>query len=178
MGRIASDEAASQTDADGTITGADGLPSLATAGNVLRPYTSVKVSLRLPPRLNPAEATATLKSLLESNPPYGAKVTFTPEQGALGWDAPPLVPWLEESARAASETFFGKEVCYMGEGGSIPFMGMLGERFPQAQFMITGLLGPNSNAHGPNEFLEIATGKKLTACISKVVLDHYNSSKS
>jgi acetylornithine deacetylase/succinyl-diaminopimelate desuccinylase-like protein len=160
------------------ITGADGLPSLATAGNVLRPYTSVKISLRLPPRLNPAEATATLKSLLESNPPYGAKVTFTPEQGALGWDAPPLVPWLEESARAASETFFGKEVCYMGEGGSIPFMGMLGERFPQAQFMITGLLGPNSNAHGPNEFLEIATGKKLTACISKVVLDHYNSSKS
>jgi acetylornithine deacetylase/succinyl-diaminopimelate desuccinylase-like protein len=160
------------------ITGADGLPSLATAGNVLRPYTSVKVSLRLPPRLNPAEATATLKSLLESNPPYGAKVTFTPEQGALGWDAPPLVPWLEESARAASETFFGKEVCYMGEGGSIPFMGMLGERFPQAQFMITGLLGPNSNAHGPNEFLEIATGKKLTACISQVVLDHYNSSKS
>jgi acetylornithine deacetylase/succinyl-diaminopimelate desuccinylase-like protein len=160
------------------ITGADGLPSLATAGNVLRPYTSVKVSLRLPPRLNPAEATATLKSLLESNPPYGAKVTFTPEQGALGWDAPPLVPWLEESARAASETFFGKEVCYMGEGGSIPFMGMLGERFPQAQFMITGLLGPNSNAHGPNEFLEIATGKKLTACISQVVLDHFNSSKS
>lgn len=160
------------------ITGADGLPSLATAGNVLRPYTSVKVSLRIPPRMNPEEATATLKSLLESNPPYGAKVTFTPEQGAVGWDAPPLVPWLEESARAASETFFGKEVCYMGEGGSIPFMGMLGERFPQAQFMITGLLGPNSNAHGPNEFLEIATGKKLTACISKVVLDHYNSSKS
>jgi acetylornithine deacetylase/succinyl-diaminopimelate desuccinylase-like protein len=160
------------------ITGAEGLPSLATAGNVLRPSTSVMVSLRIPPRMDPEEATANLKRLLESDPPYGAKVSFTPEQGAVGWDAPPLVPWLEETARAASETFFGEEVCYMGEGGSIPFMGMLGERFPQAQFMITGLLGPNSNAHGPNEFLEIETGKKLTACISKVILDHFHSKKS
>jgi len=160
------------------ITGAEGLPSLVTAGNVLRPYTSVKISLRIPPRMDPEQATANLKKLLESDPPYGANVTFTPEQGAVGWDAPPLVPWLEETARSASQAFFGKEVCYMGEGGSIPFMGMLGERFPQAQFMITGLLGPNSNAHGPNEFLEIATGKKLTACISKVVMDHYNNSKS
>ena len=151
---------------------------LEIAGNVLRPFTSVKVSLRLPPRMDPDQATAQLKELLESNPPYGARVTFTPEQGAVGWDAPPIVPWLEESAREASKEFFGREACYMGEGGSIPFMGMLGERFPQAQFMITGLLGPNSNAHGPNEFLEIATGKKLTACIARVVLDHFNNGKA
>ncbi|TDI32930.1 MAG: M20/M25/M40 family metallo-hydrolase [Acidobacteria bacterium] len=160
------------------ITGAEGLPSLATAGNVMRPGTSVKVSLRLPAHMDPDDATVRLKTLLESDPPYGAHVTFTPEQGAVGWDAPPLVPWLEESARVASEMFFGKEVCYMGEGGSIPFMGMLGDRFPRAQFIITGLLGPNSNAHGPNEFLEIQTGKRLTACISRVIFDHYNSGKS
>ncbi len=160
------------------ITGAAGLPDLAHAGNVLRPTSSVKVSLRIPPRMDPDTATARLKSLLESDPPYGARVTFTPEQGAVGWDAPPLADWLERSAREASQEFFGREACYMGEGGSIPFMGMLGERFPEAQFMITGLLGPNSNAHGPNEFLEIATGKKLTACIARVVLDHYNSRQS
>jgi acetylornithine deacetylase/succinyl-diaminopimelate desuccinylase-like protein len=93
----------------------------------------------------------------------------------VGWNAPPLESWLQESGRRASEEFFGKEACYMGEGGSIPFMGMLGERFPGAQFMITGLLGPNSNAHGPNEFLEISCGKKLTACMARVLADHYRA---
>ena len=154
------------------ITGAAGLPALESAGNVLRPRTSVKVSLRIPPAMAPDKATAFVKELFEKDPPYGARVTFEPEQGAVGWDAPPIAPWLENSARQASEDFFGKPHCYMGEGGTIPFMGMLGEKFPEAQFMITGLLGPKSNAHGPNEFLEISTGKKLTACIARVLADH------
>ncbi|MFQ5719122.1 MAG: M20 family metallopeptidase [Acidobacteriota bacterium] len=154
------------------ITGAAGLPSLESAGNVLRPRTAVKVSLRIPPRLDADEATAFVKKLFETDPPYGARVRFSPEQGASGWDAPPVAPWLEESARTASQEFFGKPLCYMGEGGSIPFMGMLGERFPEAQFMITGVLGPQSNAHGPNEFLEIATARKVTACIARVLADH------
>ena len=154
------------------ITGAAGLPSLKSAGNVLRPQTSVKISLRIPPTLPPDQATAFVKELFEKDPPYGARVTFEPEQGATGWDAPPIAGWLENSASQASQDFFGKPLCYMGEGGTIPFMGMLGEKFPEAQFMITGLLGPKSNAHGPNEFLEIATGKKLTACIARVLADH------
>ena len=62
---------------------------------------------------------------------------------------------------------------YMGEGGTIPFMGMLGEKFPGAQFMITGVLGPHSNAHGPNEFLHIPTGKRVTAAVARVIADHY-----
>jgi di/tripeptidase len=61
---------------------------------------------------------------------------------------------------------------YMGTGGSIPFMGMLGEKFPGTQFLITGVLGPNANAHGPNEFLHLATARKVTACVSQVLADH------
>ena len=61
----------------------------------------------------------------------------------------------------------------MGEGGTIPFMAMLGQRFPEAQFLVTGLLGPQSNAHGPNEFLHIPAGKKLTSCVASVIAAHF-----
>jgi acetylornithine deacetylase/succinyl-diaminopimelate desuccinylase-like protein len=159
------------------VTGAGGMPAIADAGNVLRPTTAVKVSLRLPPRVEPEKATAFLKKLLESDPPYGARVGFKPDPPAPGWDAPPLAPWLEESAGQGSKAYFGEEACYMGEGGSIPFMGMLGEKFPEAQFLITGVLGPESNAHGPNEFLDIPTGKKLTSCTARVLADHFRATK-
>jgi acetylornithine deacetylase/succinyl-diaminopimelate desuccinylase-like protein len=156
-----------------SITGAEGLPPLQTAGNVLRPSTSVKVSMRIPPRLDPEKATKALKAALEKDPPYGATVTFDGEKASTGWDAPALAPWLEKSVAAASNACFGKPPMAMGEGGTIPFMGMLGEKFPQAQFLITGLLGPQSNAHGPNEFLHVPTGKKLTAAVAHVVADHF-----
>ena len=155
------------------ITGAAGLPSLDQAGNVLRPLTAVQLSLRLPPTVDPDRAMACVKALLEKDPPYGATVRFEPSLGASGWNAPALVPWLEQSLKRASQEFFGREACYMGEGGTIPFMGMLGEQFPHAQFMITGVLGPHSNAHGPNEFLELSTGVKLTCCVARVLADHY-----
>jgi acetylornithine deacetylase/succinyl-diaminopimelate desuccinylase-like protein len=156
-----------------SITGIDGVPSLSDAGNVLRPMTAAKISLRIPPGVDADHATASLKEILERDPPYGASVTFKGEMGADGWAAPDLSPWLETATDEASRTFFGKPAMYMGEGGSIPFMGMLGERFPEAQFLITGVLGPGSNAHGPNEFLDIPTGKRLTACVARVLEDHY-----
>ncbi len=156
-----------------SVIGADGLPSVEDAGNVLRPNTSVKLSLRLPPTVDAEIASKKLKEILESDPPYGAKITFTPDWAASGWHAPELTQWLEDSINKASNDYFGKQAVHMGEGGSIPFMGMLGEKFPQAQFMITGVLGPKSNAHGPNEFLHIPTGKKLTCCVAGVIADHY-----
>ena len=156
-----------------SITGMDGIPALQNAGNVLRPSTAVKVSLRLPPTVNGERAARALKQLFEEDPPYGAKVEFTPDQAATGWNAPPLETWLERSLSDASKAFFGREAKYMGEGGTIPFMAMLGDKFPAAQFVITGVLGPHSNAHGPNEFLHIPTAKHLTACVAKVLLDHY-----
>ena len=160
------------------VTGADGLPPISDAGNVARPKTSVKLSLRIPPTCNAVAGTKALKSLLESTPPYGAKVTFTPETACPGWNAPALSDWLERSTSTASNTYFGKESIYMGEGGSIPFMGMLGEKFPEAQFLITGVLGPHSNAHGPNEFLHIPTGKKITCCVASVLADHFQRNTS
>jgi acetylornithine deacetylase/succinyl-diaminopimelate desuccinylase-like protein len=155
-----------------SIIGADGLPPSANAGNVLRPMTELKLSLRLPPTSDARTAAAELKSIFEKDPPYGAQVSFESNWASSGWDAPELEPWLEQSLEAASRAYFGKPAAYMGEGGTIPFMGMLGERFPQAQFLITGVLGPHSNAHGPNEFLHIPTGKRLTCCVARVLADH------
>ncbi|MFO1493784.1 MAG: M20 family metallopeptidase [Lysobacterales bacterium] len=156
-----------------SITGADGLPSLTDAGNVLRPHTSVKLSVRLPPTLDGERASRLLKEVLEKDPPYGARVEFEVEKSGTGWAAPATASWLRESVNEASRTYFGPRAAAMGEGGTIPFMNMLQERFPQAQFVVTGLLGPKSNAHGPNEFLHIPTGKKLTASMAKVIHEHY-----
>ncbi|WP_440222302.1 M20 family metallopeptidase [Dokdonella sp. MW10] len=160
-----------------SITGVGGLPALDSAGNVLRPFTAFKLSLRLPPTADAVKAGEFLKNLLEKDPPYGAKVTFQLEKAGSGWNAPALSSWLEKSVDEASRTFFGPPPAYMGEGGSIPFMGMLGEKFPGAQFLITGVLGPHSNAHGPNEFLHIPTGKRVSACVAKVIADHFLASE-
>ena len=154
------------------VVGMDGLPAPENAGNVLLPYTTAKLSFRLPPTLDAAKATATIKQVLEADPPDGAEVEFKAEGGQPGWDAPMLAPWLEKSLAAASQAAFGAAPAYMGEGGSIPFMGMLGEKFPGTQFVITGVLGPHSNAHGPNEFLHIPTGKRVSETIARVLADH------
>ena len=161
-----------------SITGIGGLPPLDSAGNVLRPYTAVKLSLRVPPTLDAVKGGEFVKRLLESDPPYGARISFELEKAGSGWNAPELAPWLEASVDEASRRFFGAPVAYNGEGGSIPFMGMLGEKFPGAQFLITGVLGPHSNAHGPNEFLHIPTGKRMSMCVAHVVADHYRASEA
>lgn len=161
-----------------SITGVDGIPPLDSAGNVLRPFTSLKLSLRLPPTLDGKRAGELLQEVLLRDPPYGAHVSLSLEKASSGWNAPPQAPWLTEAIEQASLTFFGKPAMYMGEGGTIPFMGMLGEKFPAAQFMITGVLGPHSNAHGPNEFLHIPMGKAVTACVASVIAAHHSASLS
>ncbi|HKN78080.1 MAG TPA: M20 family metallopeptidase [Lysobacter sp.] len=160
-----------------SVTGVDGMPPLSSAGNVLRPFTSVKLSLRLPPTLDGKRAGDLLKKTLEDNPPYGAQVTLDLEKASTGWNAPALSPWLSQAIEDASRDFFGQPAMYMGEGGTIPFMGMLGEKYPDAQFMITGVLGPHSNAHGPNEFLHIPMGKRVTACVARVIARHHEASQ-
>jgi acetylornithine deacetylase/succinyl-diaminopimelate desuccinylase-like protein len=154
------------------ITGADGWPPIGNAGNVMRPFTRLKLSIRIPPHVDPDAAAQAVKQLLEKDPPYGAKVSFDHPSASSGWDAPEMVPWLETALEAASQRHFGKPAMYMGEGGTIPFMHMLGTKFPKAQFCITGVLGPGSNAHGPNEFLHLPTARKLTLCIADVLAEH------
>ena len=152
-----------------SVTGADGLPSLQNAGNVLRPYTAFKISLRLPPLIDAAQAVQDLKALLEDNAPYQAKVTFEHGAGATGWNAPGSTPWFERAVNTASQSCFGAPCGYIGQGGTIPLMNMLSLGFPKAQMMVCGVLGPKSNAHGPNEFLHVPYAKKLTAAVAQVI---------
>jgi acetylornithine deacetylase/succinyl-diaminopimelate desuccinylase-like protein len=157
-----------------SVTGADGFPELKNAGNVLRPYTAFKLSLRLPPLIDGNEAAERLKTLLEDNAPYNARVTFAADgragaYGASGWNAPSLAPWLEDALNSASQAQFGAPCGYVGQGGTIPLMSLLQKGFPKAQMMVCGVLGPKSNAHGPNEFLHVPYGKKLTAAVAQVM---------
>ena len=151
-----------------SVTGAEGFPALQDAGNVLRPYTAFKLSLRLPPLVDAGQAVRELKALLEDNAPYQAKVTFE-GGGATGWNAPATAPWFEQSLNAASQAHFGAPCGYIGQGGTIPLMNMLSQGFPAAQMMVCGVLGPKSNAHGPNEFLHVPYAKKLTAAVAEVI---------
>lgn len=152
-----------------SVTGAEGFPALQDAGNVLRPYTAFKLSLRLPPLVDAAAAVQELKTLLEDNAPYQAKVTFEGSGAASGWNAPATTDWFEQALNAASLAHFGAPVGYIGQGGTIPLMNMLSQGFPQAQMMVCGVLGPRSNAHGPNEFLHVPYAKRLTAAVAEVM---------
>ncbi len=152
--------------------GLSGAPEVGDAGNTLRPETQARLTFRLPPILDAEQARSTIKAELERDPPFGAEVEFATDTAQTGWSAPPFEPWLADAMNAASQTYFGKPVMYMGCGGTIPFMKMLGDRYPGVQFFVTGVLGPKSNAHGPNEFLELSTGKRITACVADVLADH------
>ncbi len=151
------------------VTGADGLPAIESAGNVQRPRTALKLSMRLPPTVDGESAARAMKAMLEANPPYSAAVSFDYDSAATGWSAPAAAPWLAEALDRASRALFSKPAAYMGEGGTIPFMGMLGAKFPEAQILVTGVLGPRSNAHGPNEFLDIGYAKKVSAATAMVI---------
>jgi acetylornithine deacetylase/succinyl-diaminopimelate desuccinylase-like protein len=159
-----------------SVVGADGLPPTGRAGNVLRPSTSLKLSLRVPPTADAAAAAAEMARVLATDPPYGARVTVSAVESGPGWNAPALAPWLEKALDEASTRAFGRPARLFGEGGSIPFMGMLGERFPDAQFVITGVLGPDANAHGPNEYLHVPTARRLTMAVADLLAAHAHRS--
>jgi acetylornithine deacetylase/succinyl-diaminopimelate desuccinylase-like protein len=160
-----------------TVIGADGLPPVGTAGNVLRPSTTLKLSFRLPPTVDADDAGRAVVAALLAEPHPPAQITAEVPSAEGGWDAPATAPWLAEALAAASQATFGMPARSLGEGGSIPFMGMLGRRFPAAQFLLTGVLGPESNAHGPNEFLHLPTARRLTAAVA-LVLDAAASASS
>jgi len=151
------------------VTGAEGLPPLGSAGNVLLPELAVKLSLRLPPTCDAARATQAVREALTREPPYGAVVSFEAGSATGGWNAPALASWLEDSITRASRAVYAAGAVHLGCGGTIPFMGMLGESFPRTQFFITGVLGPHANAHGPNEFLHIPMAKAVTQAVAELL---------
>jgi acetylornithine deacetylase/succinyl-diaminopimelate desuccinylase-like protein len=155
-----------------SVTGLAGAPAPGSAGNVLRPFTEAKLSMRLPPTVDAVMASKRMKEILERDPPYGARVAFHYEEPGTGWNAPKTAPWLAAALEDASHASWGQSMAMMGEGGSIPFMAMLGKRYPEAQFVVTGVLGPHSNAHGPNEFLHIPTGKRVTEVVARALAAH------
>ena len=155
------------------VTGAEGLPPLGSAGNVLLPEIVCKLSLRLPPTCDAARAAQAVREALERDPPYGAQVSFEAADATGGWNAPAL--------RAVARGVDRERLAH----GLRPRCGAHRLRrhdplhgharassFPQTQFFITGVLGPHANAHGPNEFLHLDYAKKLTACVSLVLADH------
>jgi acetylornithine deacetylase/succinyl-diaminopimelate desuccinylase-like protein len=154
------------------VVGIAGAPAPGDAGNVLRPGTSVKLSVRIPPTADPVAAADAIERRLTADPPYGARVTVHRGSAEAGWHAPPEAPWLGRAVESASTAAFGAPPRSLGEGGTIPFMGMLGRRFPEAQFVITGVLGPESNAHGPNEFLHLPTARKVTTAVAHILDAH------
>ena len=157
------------------VVGQQGIPQVQDAGNVLRAYTCLKLSFRLPPDIKWQKARAAISAVLLASPPYQARVSVEFDQGGDGWNAPPLADWLKNACSDASQSYFGNDAAYFGLGASIPFMAMLGEMYPEAQFLITGVLGPKSNAHGPNEFIHLPYAKQLTSCIALVLSQTPNS---
>ena len=155
-----------------STTGVSGIPSVELAGNVLRPHTSFQLSFRLPPTCDHPAALAAIEEALTADPPYGATVEFRHGHSGPGWNAPSFAPWLQTALDEASTLAFGNPSLAMGEGGTIPFMGMLGDMFPEAQFVITGVLGPDANAHGPNEYLDVPTARKVTQILAHVLHAH------
>jgi len=154
-----------------SIVGAQGLPDSSIAGNVLRPSTTLTLSLRLPPSCDPVAAEQAVVRTLTSNVPSNARVSVT-AVAASGWVAPELAPWLRTALEEGSTLAFGNEVAYAGEGGSIPFLAALGQRFPSVQFVATGVLGPDSNAHGIDEMLDLDCAVAVTNAISHVLSAH------
>jgi len=151
------------------ITGIDGIPSVQYGGNVLRPFTSAKLSLRLPPLVEPERAAGALARILSKDPPQGARVSVDVTSASPGFCAPQRAEWLSRATDEASEAFFGRRAGTMSEGGTIPFLAELASRFKEAQFLVTGVLGPGSNAHGPNEMLDLATARRVTASVAHVL---------
>lgn len=153
-----------------SITGADGLPPVGMAGNVVRSSTSARVSMRLPPSMNPQKAEAIIREKLTKDPPYGAKITIKGGHAGSGWCMKELSPWLDKAIKEAGATFYdGKPTGSYGMGGSIPFLSELEKMFPETQIVAFGVLGPNANAHGPNEMIHLPYTKKLTCSLAHVI---------
>ncbi len=152
-----------------TVIGADGIPSIQTAGNVLRTNTDLKLSFRIPPGVKAEEVQNIIKQILERDPPYGAEVTYHPNEPADGFHAPPLHKGVADALDRASEHLTGHSSMATWVGGTIPFMAMIQSKFPNACFLCTGSSGPGNNAHGPDEKLHIPHSKRLNVVLASAI---------
>ena len=152
-----------------SVTGAEGLPPLEAAGNVIRPETALRLSLRIPPCVDAGAALARLEELLLADPPHGARVTVGGQLASAGWNAPQEAAWFAEAVDAASREVFGQPAGWNCSGGTISIMGLLQQALPGAQFCVTGAAGPRTNSHGPDEMLPLAYAEGLTRALARII---------
>lgn len=133
------------------------------------PELTAKLSIRLPPTAASEQAARKCKQLCESNPPYNAPVSFDIIVHADGWWCEEFPDWLTAAADDASLKHFGIPSAPIAVGGGIPFIKPLADAFPAAPIFVAGLIGPEANAHGPNESLDIPACKQLTACLADIL---------
>jgi acetylornithine deacetylase/succinyl-diaminopimelate desuccinylase-like protein len=152
-----------------SVVGMAGIPSPENAGSVLRAATTATLSLRTPPTVSAAAALEELRAVLTTDVPHGATVTLRRFEAADGWASPPLAPWLRSAVATASVEAFGQPVGFTGEGGTIPFLASLGRRYPNVQFVATGVLGPNANAHGIDEMLDLPMVVGVTNAVASLL---------
>jgi acetylornithine deacetylase/succinyl-diaminopimelate desuccinylase-like protein len=155
-----------------SVIGADGFPLPADSGNVLRPYTTLRLSFRLPPTADASAAMEALTKAVTAEVPYGAQVELTHPEAADGWNAPAFAPWLRSTLDTLSDSVFGNPWRTIGIGGSIPFMGLLAEMYPEAQFVVTGAAGRDSNTHVPDEWLNIDQAMRVTQSVALILDAH------
>ena len=152
------------------ITGASGLPDVAKAGNVLRPSTSARLSLRLPPNADPAKTQAAFVKLLSEDIPYNCKVDIKSGHSGQGWCMKDPEQWMKDAFQDVGTDFFdGNKPGSYGIGGSIPFLAELGKMYPETAIYALGVLGPRANAHAPNECINLDYTKRLTGALSHLI---------
>eukprot|EP01083_Nonionella_stella_P046907 125601_1 len=149
------------------------LPPL-PGSNIIRTETNMRLSFRLPPCVVPEKALEAVKATLLKEPlPYGAKVTFENTMMGSGWASNSAAGgWLETSITDSSTTFFGKAAAFKGMGGSIPIINDFQGRYTDAEIIVSGVAGPQSNMHAVNETLDVPAVKKLTSAFAKILADH------
>jgi acetylornithine deacetylase/succinyl-diaminopimelate desuccinylase-like protein len=155
-----------------SVIGAAGFPEPADAGNVLRDSTTLALSFRLPPTADSAASQAAIEKALTTDVPYGAKVELSGLECADGWNAPDTAPWLDAALENVSDQVFGAPWRAVGLGGSIPFMALLGQKYPEAQFLVTGALGTDSNIHVPDEWLHLDQAHRITEAVAHILDAH------
>lgn len=155
-----------------TITGCDGIPDIEHAGNVIRPYTELCLSFRLPPLIDSAKAGQLIKAELEKDPPFNAKVEANIINTGDGWSLSSFSERLRNILNIASQRFFLKDMGFFGEGGSVPFVQFFNNMYPKADFAVLGVNGPFSNIHGPDENLNLDFCQRLIMCLTFLVSEY------
>lgn len=155
-----------------SVIGVSGFPAAETAGNAMVPEITVRISVRTPPATDINKCINEMREKITVDSPHGVELEFVLGEHVDSWVSPELSAPVAQAISDASTAYFGNDAVYLGEGGGIGFVPLMSKMFPKAQFVLTGLVGPDSNAHAANESMHIPTAKKITCCIAHILQAH------